>query len=84
MANPIPSRWRKPLLHIALFIASIYLYALLMEVWGGFSARLLYLQWPEAILVLYFYGLIYSLLKPSAWRARSHLMVAISYSEYNR
>ncbi len=68
MVNPIPSPWRKPVLHVALFIASIYLYALLMEVWGGFSAHLLYLQWPEVILVLYFYGLIYSLLKPSAWR----------------
>ena len=68
MVNPIPSPWRKPVLHVALFIASIYLYALLMEVWGGFSAHLLYLQWPEFILVLYFYGLVYSLLKPSAWR----------------
>lgn len=68
MANPIPSRWRKPLLHVALFFGGIYLYALLMEVWGGFSTHLLYLQWPEVILVLYFYGLIYSLLKPSGWR----------------
>ncbi len=68
MANPIPAHWRKPLLHIALFLGSLYLYALLMEFWGGFSTHSLYLQWPELILVLYFYGLIYGLLKPSGWR----------------
>jgi phosphoglycerol transferase MdoB-like AlkP superfamily enzyme len=68
MTNPLPLNWRKPLLHFALFIGGIYLYALLMELWGGFSTHLIYLQWQEFVLVLYLYGLIYGLLKPSVWR----------------
>lgn len=68
MLNPLPFAWRKPLVHLALFLAAIYLYALLMEHFGGFSTAVMYLQWPEALVVLYVYGLIYALLKPSPWR----------------
>lgn len=68
MANLFPDRWRKPLLHIALLLAALYLYARLVEVYGGFSTKLLYLQWPEIICVLYLYGLVYAVLKPSSWR----------------
>jgi hypothetical protein len=68
MMNPIPSSWRKPLLHVALLLGAIYLYALLVESFGGFGTKLLHLQWQEFILVLYLYGLIYTLLKPSGWR----------------
>ncbi len=68
MINPLPGRWRRPLLHVALFLAGIYLYALLVEFVGGFSTQVMYRQWPEALLVLYFHGLIYALLRPSRWR----------------
>ncbi|HPB76873.1 MAG TPA: hypothetical protein PLY96_16690, partial [Chromatiaceae bacterium] len=68
MINPIPGRWRWPLLHVALFLVGIYLYSLLVEFVGGFSTQVMYRQWPEALLVLYFYGLLYALLRPSRWR----------------
>lgn len=68
MTNSIPRPWRKPLLHVGLFLVGIYLYALIVEFIGGFSTQVMYRQWPEALIVLYFFGLIYSLLKPSSWR----------------
>ncbi len=68
MSLPLPDRWRKPLLHVVLLLAALTLYAKLVEVYGGFSARLLYLQWPELICVLCLYGVFYFVLKPSSWR----------------
>lgn len=68
MANPSPDRWRKPLLHVAVLFALLYVYARLVEVYGGFSTKLLYLQWPEIVCVLYLYGLLYAVLRPSSWR----------------
>jgi hypothetical protein len=68
MTNPFPARWRKPLLHVAALFATLYAYARLVEVFGGFSTKLLYLQWPEIVCVLYLYGLVYAVLKPSGWR----------------
>jgi len=68
MTNPAPDRWRKPLLHIAVLFALLYVYVRLVEVFGGFSTKLLYLQWPEVVCVLYLYGLVYAVLKPSSWR----------------
>ncbi len=68
MPLPFPHRWRKPLLHVVLMLAALALYAKLVEVYGGFSARLLYLQWPEMVCVLYLYGLLYLALRPSSWR----------------
>jgi hypothetical protein len=55
-------------LHVAVLFALLYLYARLVEVVGGFSTKLLYLQWPEVVCVLYLYGLVYAVLKPSRWR----------------
>lgn len=68
MADRSSHRWRKPLLHVAALFALLYVYARLVEVFGGFSTKLLYLQWPEILCVLYIYGLLYALLKPSSWR----------------
>lgn len=68
MSLPPPDHWRKPLLHVALLLAALALYARLVEVYGGFSAKLLYLQWPELACVLYLYGLAYVALKPSSLR----------------
>jgi hypothetical protein len=68
MANPSPHNWRKPLWHVALLFGIIYLYARLVEIYGGFSTKLLYLQWPELLCILYLYGLVYAVLKPSSWR----------------
>jgi hypothetical protein len=68
MAKPFPDHWRKPVLHVAVLFAALCLYARLVEVFGGFSTKLLYLQWPEIACVLYLYGLLYAVLKPSGWR----------------
>jgi len=68
MINPLPPRWRKPVLHLALFLAGLYGYALGMETLGGFSTTNMYLQWPEALIVLYCFALFYGLQKPSPWR----------------
>lgn len=68
MAHASSHRWRKPLLHVALLFAALYAYARLVEVFGGFSTKLLYLQWPEMVCVLYLYGLLYAALRPSGWR----------------
>ncbi len=68
MSLSLPDRWRKPLLHVALLLAALAIYAKLVEVYGGFSAKLLYLQWPELLCVLCLYGLLYTALKPSSWR----------------
>lgn len=68
MSHPSPSRWRKPLLHVVILFAALYVYVRLVEVFGGFSTKLLFQQWPELFCVLYLYGLVYAVLKPSGWR----------------
>lgn len=68
MPLPLPDRWHKPLLHTVLLLAALVLYAKLVEAYGGFSARLLYLQWPELVCVLCLYGMFYFVLRPSSWR----------------
>jgi len=56
------------MLHVAVFLTVLYGYARVMENLGGFATADMYLQWPEAMIVLYCYALFYGLQKPSVWR----------------
>ncbi len=60
--------WLKTLARYIGFIAILYAYMLLMEGYGGFTTKRISDQLIELTLVLYFYGLFYAILKPSAWR----------------
>ena len=58
----------KPLRHFTLLLGLLYLYARLIETYGGFSTEFLHLQWLEIVLVIYLYGLLYLALRPVRWR----------------
>lgn len=56
------------MMHITLLLCIIYLYSLLAEAWGGVGTHFLHLPWPETLLVIYLYSLIYTILIPSRWQ----------------
>ncbi|MFO7603442.1 MAG: hypothetical protein R6X06_06470, partial [Gammaproteobacteria bacterium] len=68
VANLNLHRLRKPLLHLAVLVGLLYLYARMMEAAGGFSTEFLHRQLLELGLVLYLYGLLYFSLKPMRGR----------------
>lgn len=68
MANLTLHKLRKPLLHLGLLVAVLYLYARMIEGFGGFTTKFMHLQWLELGLVAYLYALLYLALKPVRWR----------------
>ena len=60
--------WRKTLLCSVLLFLLLAGYLLLAEYLGGFVASYTAQLWLEALLVLYLYGLVYIVLRPSRWR----------------
>lgn len=68
MVNLNQQTFLKPLLHFTLLLGLLYMYARLIETYGGFSTEFLHLQWLEIGFVLLLYGLLYLALKPVRWR----------------
>jgi len=69
MLQQVTSRpWLLALLRGLGVLTGLYVYSLLIESLGGFSTGHIYYQWLEIVIVLYLYGLFYSLLKPIRWR----------------
>jgi len=66
--RPFHNRYLNLALRFLAVLLGLYAYSLLIEHLGGFSTAHIYGQWLEIVLVLYFYGLFYFLLKPIAWR----------------
>ncbi|MBI1423909.1 MAG: sulfatase-like hydrolase/transferase [Gammaproteobacteria bacterium] len=69
----MPERpFSNPYLNLALrflgVLVGFYGYSLVIQQLGGFATGHIYYQWLEILLVLYFYGLFYFLLKPFPWR----------------
>ena len=66
--TPSQTTWRKVLLCSILLLLLLAGYLLLAEYFGSFVASYSGQLWLEALLVLYLYGLVYIVLRPSRWR----------------
>ncbi|MCG6934884.1 MAG: sulfatase-like hydrolase/transferase [Proteobacteria bacterium] len=66
--RPFQNPYLNLLLRFSVLLAILFGYSLIMETYGGFSTKGIYLQWLEIGLVLYLYGMFYFILKPVPWR----------------
>lgn len=65
----MPFKYLTLLMIVGAYLATIIGYTLLIESYGSFNTHQMLHHWVELGLLLYFFGLFYSLQKPSAWRA---------------
>jgi len=68
-SRPLLYKYLTLLMIVGAYLATIFGYTLLIESYGSFGTHQMLHPWVELGLLLYFFGLLYSLQKPSAWRA---------------